>query len=166
MMEPKSNLDLSLKTQNDFNTRSNISKLSSYNKEIKLNERAFTNLFDNKSLSNSITSNLILTQNNNTFSSSDLQINNKEILNDVNYNLNKLDININNDLKISNFSNSKNNYSSDLKKLVYHKKSVSNFSNVINTKRIKENVKYLKTFSIILVKFKYIINFLIIFLIQ
>ena len=140
MMEPKSNLDLSLKTQNDFNTRSNISKLSSYNKEIKLNERAFTNLFDNKSLSNSITSNLILTQNNNTFSSSDLQINNKEILNDVNYNLNKLDININNDLKISNFSNSKNNYSSDLKKLVYHKKSVSNFSNVINTKRIKENV--------------------------
>ena len=88
MMEPKSNLDLSLKTQNDFNTRSNISKLSSYNKEIKLNERAFTNLFDNKSLSNSITSNLILTQNNNTFSSSDLQINNKEILNDVNYNLN------------------------------------------------------------------------------
>ena len=87
MMEPKSNLDLSLKTQNDFNTRSNISKLSSYNKEIKLNERAFTNLFDNKSLSNSITSNLILTQNNNTFSSSDLQINNKEILNDENYNL-------------------------------------------------------------------------------
>ena len=140
MKEPKSNLDLSLKTENDFNTRSNISKLSSYNKEIKLNERAFTNLFDSKSLSNSITSNLILTQNNNTFSSSDLQINNKEILNDVNYNLNKLDININNDLKISNFSNSKNNYSSDLKKLVYHKKSVSNFSNVINTKRIKDSI--------------------------
>lgn len=148
-MEPKSkNNAVHLSNiSNDLYIRANIDKKFSSFTFKKLNERNFMNLNKNKSLTSSISSNILFT-NNNT-SSNDLLYNKynlNEKLNEdnniINFNINKIEKNDNNKCTPNNiFDVSKTNDKYNIKKLVYHKKSMNNFLNInnINKSKIKTN---------------------------
>ena len=120
---------------NDFKEKTEIKEIPSNNNSLKINERNLNNLFESKSLTSSVPSNIELTPDNTS-------------INEIQYNINHLkekSPNINNENKNNNnLLNSKDSLKQNtfkifnLKQLVYHKKSVSNFTNINNKNKLKK----------------------------
>lgn len=128
-------------TQNDFKIKEEIKSISSNNNTEKFNERNFNNLFESKSLTSSVPSNILLTPNNTSLNEIQKNINHlKEFIPDINNKINNEAQNNNNDLFSSNDLLKQNSIKIlNLKQLVYHKKSVRNFSNINNKDKLKQS---------------------------